>query len=197
MLQRYLQTSRLEDENHGAILPSRSAFKKAHDLPDGWVMEEVLRSTGKRTDKVYYFSYHCDTLFKYILTCICRAFCVHWLDRMKIIDQLILVCGFGCAFVQFYYEPGTGCKFRSKAAVERHLMTELNENRPLSILHQHPTVSKRKTSREDDWFDDRPPLKVNWALAEGNAWNPSIGDALISESVKLTWSKRIHVVYEH
>nr|GLL31013.1 methyl-CpG-binding domain-containing protein 7-like [Ipomoea trifida] len=115
---------------------------------------------------------------------------------------------FGNSKDKYYYEPGTGRKFRSRAEVERHLtelsehislseaLEELNENRPLSKMFKlhHPTTNsasqKRKTSREDSVL--RPPSKVNWVLAspKGDEWNPFIGDTLVSDSVKQEWSNR-------
>ncbi|KAK2995273.1 hypothetical protein RJ640_015554 [Escallonia rubra] len=78
---------RLDDEESNqwqlaVVAPRNAAASSPYNLPDGWVVEEVPRSSGGSTDK-------------------------------------------------YYYEPGTGQKFRSLVAVEKHL-TELKENTPLS-----------------------------------------------------------------
>ncbi|VFQ91422.1 unnamed protein product [Cuscuta campestris] len=94
---------------------------------------------------------------------------------------------------KYYYEPGTGMRFRSMASVQRHL-SELNrENAPLSKMFKlhHNAVPRSKASREEPLFG-RTPSKVNWVLAnhKGDAWNPFIGDTLVSDSVKEKWIKR-------
>nr|GMD45530.1 methyl-CpG-binding domain-containing protein 7-like [Ipomoea batatas] len=74
---------------------------------------------------------------------------------------------------KYYLEPGTGKKLRSLREVERYLNGE--------------TIS---TSREER-LASPPPSKVNWALAspQGDAWNPSIGETLISDAEKQEWRK--------
>nr|GLL37379.1 methyl-CpG-binding domain-containing protein 6-like [Ipomoea trifida] len=80
---------------------------------------------------------------------------------------------------KYYLEPGTGKKLRSLREVERYLNGESN-NRPGVI----------STSREER-LASPPPSKVNWTLAspQGDAWNPSIGDTLISDAEKQEWRK--------
>ncbi|CAK9168918.1 unnamed protein product [Ilex paraguariensis] len=146
------------------------------NLPDGWVVEEVLRRCGGSADK-------------------------------------------------YYYEPGTGRKFRSLIAVERHLaeqtenaplsmglaehtenapqpmaLAEFNENVPLSMAFKlgnhikNPSSSKKNISRDkvqSSTFTS-PPVKINWVLASpgGDSWNPFIGETLVPESVKQQWAQR-------
>ncbi|KAK3004017.1 hypothetical protein RJ639_017992, partial [Escallonia herrerae] len=172
---------RLDDEESNqwqlaVVAPRNAAASSPYNLPDGWVVEEVPRSSGGSTDK-------------------------------------------------YYYEPGTGQKFRSLVAVEKHL-TELKENTPLSQaladLKEYSTplskalaelkeyntplakafklrshVKKCRSLKKICSGDNvqastftSPPVKVNWVLASpgGDAWNPFIGETLIQEPVKQQWS---------
>ncbi|KAK3005328.1 hypothetical protein RJ639_015660 [Escallonia herrerae] len=181
--QRPLQMLRLDDEESNrwqlaVVAPRNAAATSPYNLPDGWVVEEVPRSSGGSTDK-------------------------------------------------YYYEPGTGQKFRSLVAVEKHL-TELKENPPLSLaladLKEYSTplskalaelkeyntplakafklrshVKKCRSLKKICSSDNvqastfsSPPAKVKWVLASpgGDAWNPFIGETLIQESVKQQWSER-------
>lgn len=134
-----------QNPNHWAIVPSeREDISDTNQLPDGWIVQEVPRSTGGYKDK-------------------------------------------------YYYEPGTGMRFRSMVSVQRHLSELNSENVPLSKMFKvhHNTAPRSKASREEPLFG-RIPSKVNWVLAnhKGDTWNPFIGDALVSDSVKEKWTKR-------
>uniref|UniRef100_A0A5B7BSW6 Putative methyl-CpG-binding domain-containing protein 7 isoform X2 n=1 Tax=Davidia involucrata TaxID=16924 RepID=A0A5B7BSW6_DAVIN len=102
---------------------------------------------------------------------------------------------------KYYYEPGTGRKFRSLISVERYL-AEINENTPLSEafkLANHLRKSgwqKKNISRQKPktlTFDSAdPPIKVNWVLADpgGDTWSPFMGELMVPDSVKQEWTKR-------
>ncbi|KAA8549228.1 hypothetical protein F0562_000912 [Nyssa sinensis] len=102
---------------------------------------------------------------------------------------------------KYYYEPGTGRKFRSLVSVEKYL-AEIDENIPLSEafeLGSHVRKSgwqKQNISREKAktlTFDSAiPPAKVNWVLADpgGDTWSPFMGELMVSDSVKQEWAKR-------
>nr|XP_009782300.1 PREDICTED: methyl-CpG-binding domain-containing protein 7 isoform X1 [Nicotiana sylvestris] len=113
---------------------------------------------------------------------------------------------------KYYYEPGTGLKFRSRIAAQRYLaemredvplsatLEELKENKPLSKmfkLHHQAKKSvpcKRNISREDLQKSSflSPPAKVNWVLSspKGDGWDPFIAGTPIPDSVKQQWTKR-------
>ncbi|KAK6142113.1 hypothetical protein DH2020_006981 [Rehmannia glutinosa] len=110
---------------------------------------------------------------------------------------------------KYYYEPGTGRKFRSLVAVERHLaeleenaplskaLEEIKENKPLSKVFKLENLTKnskknncRENTQASSFID--PPMKVNWVLAspQGDAWNPFISETLVPDAVKEQWTKR-------
>ncbi|KAK1373684.1 hypothetical protein POM88_029877 [Heracleum sosnowskyi] len=112
---------------------------------------------------------------------------------------------------KYYYEPGTGRKFRSLSSVDRHLadrnehtmlsetLTELREyNMPMSKAfkigsHVKSSNSLWKNNIQRDRVQSAtfssPPLKINWVIAGpgGDSWNPFIGGSLVPESVKQQW----------
>ncbi|XP_074354549.1 methyl-CpG-binding domain-containing protein 7-like [Apium graveolens] len=118
---------------------------------------------------------------------------------------------------KYYYEPGTGRKFRSLSSVDRHLAdrnehtmfsdtsTELREyNMPLSKAYK---IGSHVKSSNSFWRNNiprekaqsatfsSPPLKINWVIASpgGDSWNPFIGGSLVPESVKQQWCRRFMV----
>ncbi|XP_017253823.1 methyl-CpG-binding domain-containing protein 7 isoform X1 [Daucus carota subsp. sativus] len=115
---------------------------------------------------------------------------------------------------RYYYEPGTGRKFRSLLSVRRHLaeqnesstlsetLAELKEyNLPLSKAFKIGSHVKSSNSLWKNTIPrekvqsatfNSPPLKINWVIAsaKGDSWNPFIGGSLVPESVKQQWSKR-------
>nr|GMD24018.1 methyl-CpG-binding domain-containing protein 7-like isoform X1 [Ipomoea batatas] len=121
----------------------------------------------------------------------------------------------GSSVDKYYYEPGTGQKFRSIVAVEKHLaefgehhhipLSEsqqlLNQNRLLSNKfkpnQQHcsknSAASKRNMSGEVKRASFvAPPSKIKWVLASprGNAWEPFLAETPIPDSVKQQWIDR-------
>ncbi|KAF7119565.1 hypothetical protein RHSIM_Rhsim13G0086700 [Rhododendron simsii] len=106
-------------------------------------------------------------------------------------------------FDKYYYEPGTGRKFRSLLSVQRYL-AEVGEDAPLSQLFKSANRVKKfglqkkfssgklKSSTSDI---PRPPEKINWVLADprGNTWNPFIGESMIPEPIKQRWANRFAV----
>lgn len=115
---------------------------------------------------------------------------------------------------KYYYEPGTGQRFRSMVAVQKHL-EELEENSPLSVVleemrenilplskafklssrikdHGSYNSWKKSISRKEkaSSFVD-PPSKINWVIAGagGDAWNAFEDDTLVPDSVKQQWGK--------
>ncbi|KAL7153713.1 hypothetical protein ABFS83_04G187000 [Erythranthe nasuta] len=113
---------------------------------------------------------------------------------------------------KYYYEPGTGQKFRSLVAVERHLaeleensplskaLEKIKENRPLSKVFKLENHSKRSSPMKKDVSEENkeasaltgPPMSVNWVLAspQGDIWNPFISDMFVSDTVKQQWNNR-------
>ncbi|CAH9130317.1 unnamed protein product [Cuscuta epithymum] len=95
---------------------------------------------------------------------------------------------------KYYYEPGTGRKFRSMVSVQKHLSELTNENRPLSKMFKvnHNMTTASKPSREEESSFGEPPLKVKWVLGnrKGDVWNAFIDDKPVSDSVKEEWRKR-------
>ncbi|KAK1398550.1 Methyl-CpG binding transcription regulator [Heracleum sosnowskyi] len=108
---------------------------------------------------------------------------------------------------RYYYEPGTGRKFRSLLSVQRHL-AEQNENSTLSQtlaeLKEYNTplskafkIGSNVKSSNSLWKNtiprdkvqsatfNSPPLKINWVIAssKGDSWNPFIGGSLVPESI--------------
>ncbi|KAJ8551412.1 hypothetical protein K7X08_000782 [Anisodus acutangulus] len=152
-----------EQLNEWAIMPSTSAATLPYDLPDGWVIEEVLRRDGSLVDK-------------------------------------------------YYYEPGTGHKFRSRIAALRYLaemrenvplsatLEELKENKLLTKMFQfhHPAKKslpcKRNIVQENSDLSSflSPPEKVNWVLSspKGDAWNPFIAGTPIPDSMQKTRTRK-------
>ncbi|XP_059626664.1 methyl-CpG-binding domain-containing protein 7-like isoform X2 [Cornus florida] len=102
---------------------------------------------------------------------------------------------------KYYYEPGTGRKFRSLVSVERYL-TEFDDNAPLCeafklVNHvQKSGWQKKKISREklktSILNSADPPVKINWVLTgpEGDTWSPFMGESMVPDSVKQQWTKR-------
>lgn len=115
---------------------------------------------------------------------------------------------------KYYYESGTGRKFRYLSSVDRHLadrnentmlsetLAELREyNMPLSKTFK---IGSHVKSCNSLWKNNiprekvqsatinSPPLKINWVIASpgGDSWNPFIGGSLVPESVKQQWCKR-------
>ncbi|CAH1434333.1 unnamed protein product [Lactuca virosa] len=118
---------------------------------------------------------------------------------------------------RYYYEPGTGQKFRSLTAVQKHI-AELEENAPLSVVLEElrennlPIAKAFKLSNSiknhgsyDSWkksvlkkdegsssFTTSPPSKINWVIASsgGQNWDAFIGDNPIPDSLKQEWNER-------
>ncbi|KAL6506363.1 methyl-CpG-binding domain-containing protein 7-like [Orobanche gracilis] len=112
---------------------------------------------------------------------------------------------------KYYYEPGTGRKFRSLVDVERHLeelddntplsktLEEIKENKPLSKIFKIGNLTKNfnekkvcKESRQASLSFVGPPMQVKWVLAspQGNTWNPFIRGTSVSDAVKQDWTNR-------
>ncbi|CAI9105312.1 OLC1v1004209C1 [Oldenlandia corymbosa var. corymbosa] len=117
---------------------------------------------------------------------------------------------------KYYYEPGTGRKFRSLSAAQRHA-AELNEDAPLSALVEEikdmnrplsqtiklcqgvkkPSSSNKKSTKTSDQtssFVDLPE-KVEWVLHShrGDEWKPFLCDRAIPDSLKEQWRERFLV----
>lgn len=118
---------------------------------------------------------------------------------------------------RYYYEPGTGQKFRSLVSVQKHL-SELEENAPLSVVLEElrennlPIAKAFKLSTSiknhgsyDSWkksvlkkeegtsfSSPGPPSKINWVIASGggDTWNAFIGDRMVPDSMKQKWNER-------
>lgn len=97
---------------------------------------------------------------------------------------------------KYYYEPGTGRKFRSLVSVQRYLAEE-GENAPLSLMFKSANRVKKKISsgklKNCSTSDfPKPPEKIKWVLADprGNTWNPFIGESVIPEPIRRRWANR-------
>ncbi|KAI3489963.1 hypothetical protein L1887_45878 [Cichorium endivia] len=116
---------------------------------------------------------------------------------------------------RYYYEPGTGQKFRSLIAVQKHI-AELEENAPLSVVLEElrennlPIAKAFKLSNSiknhgsyDSWKKSvmkkeegssfsSPPRKINWVIGSngGQNWNAFIGDTMVPDSLKQEWSEK-------
>ncbi|KAI5666088.1 hypothetical protein M9H77_15941 [Catharanthus roseus] len=113
---------------------------------------------------------------------------------------------------KYYYEPGTGRKFRSQAGVLRHLtelredmplsaaLEEIKENKPLSKVfklghHGKNSISRKKKIAKRDTQSSsfaNPPKKIKWVLTspQGDAWKPFIFETLVPDSVEQQWDQR-------
>ncbi|XP_047323024.1 methyl-CpG-binding domain-containing protein 7-like isoform X2 [Impatiens glandulifera] len=107
---------------------------------------------------------------------------------------------------KYYYEPGTGQKFRSLVAVERYLSAMDIENAPLSKMFNlgnkrvKKSGSRRKRSKKDKKINSsavasdfsRTHVKINWVLADpgGGSWNAFIGQSIIPEHIRQLWDKK-------
>ncbi|KAG8387809.1 hypothetical protein BUALT_Bualt02G0059700 [Buddleja alternifolia] len=118
---------------------------------------------------------------------------------------------------KYYYEPGTGRKFRSLVSVEKYL-AELDENAPLSKALEeikenkkplsknfklenytkNSTPRKKNISGENNEASsfNSPPMKVKWVIAspQGDVFNPFIAETLIPDSVKQQWTDRFMIL---
>ncbi|KAL8215251.1 hypothetical protein R6Q57_004700 [Mikania cordata] len=117
---------------------------------------------------------------------------------------------------RYFYEPGTGHKFRSLLSVQKHL-AELEENSPLSVvleglrennlplskafrsanpIKNYGSCDSRKKSiskkEQDSAFSNAAPNKINWVIpcTAGETWNAFVGDKLVPEFMKQQWGKR-------
>ncbi|XP_076899560.1 uncharacterized protein LOC143553443 [Bidens hawaiensis] len=108
---------------------------------------------------------------------------------------------------KYYYEQGTGQKFRSLLAVERYV-TQMEENLPLSavleeIREKNLPLSKafklsspiKSCGSYNTWKKSTMPKKektclpskVNWVIGEDDAWNAYLDQTLVPDSVKQQW----------
>lgn len=114
---------------------------------------------------------------------------------------------------KYYFEPGTGQKFRSLVAVQKHL-TQVEENSPLSValeeirdnslpiskafklsttIKNYGSYSSWKKSiisrKEKASLFATPPDKINWVIdgSGGDTWNAFMNDTLVQDSVKKQW----------
>lgn len=104
---------------------------------------------------------------------------------------------------RYYYEPGTGKKFRSWSTVQRHL-AELQEKSPLlSVLEElrdnnnnHASYDSPKKSisrnKGDSSSFSNPPSKINWVIgsSSGEKWHAFADDTLVPDSTKQQWGNR-------
>ncbi|KVI03590.1 methyl-CpG-binding domain-containing protein 7-like [Cynara cardunculus var. scolymus] len=123
---------------------------------------------------------------------------------------------------RYYYEPGTGQKFRSLIAAQKHL-AELEENSPLSVvleelIENNLPLSKAFKLRSsiknhgsyDSWKKSisrkerassfsSPPSKINWVIASsaGQTWNAFVGDELVPDSLMQQWGKRFMLAIDN
>ncbi|KAH9661286.1 methyl-CpG-binding domain-containing protein 7 [Citrus sinensis] len=128
------------------------------------------------------------------------------------IDRFFLLS----SILQYYIEPGTGFRFRSRLAAERYLQEDL----PLRIIVKrqkdakkikvtskegkpgcHSAHAKNSVCCEKDVLTKganastlniaSPPAKVKWVLGGpgGNVWNALMNESVVPDSVKQEWSK--------
>nr|XP_027087704.1 methyl-CpG-binding domain-containing protein 7-like isoform X1 [Coffea arabica] len=117
---------------------------------------------------------------------------------------------------KYYYEPGSGRKFRSFIGAKRYIaelkediplsaaLAEIKEmNRPLSKAFKLGRLVKNSISRKKQCARSKTqtsscvsvPVKVNWVLAspQGDVWNPFIFNIKIPVSVKQQWNERFRL----
>ncbi|XP_071737889.1 methyl-CpG-binding domain-containing protein 7-like [Rutidosis leptorrhynchoides] len=109
---------------------------------------------------------------------------------------------------RYYYEPGSGQRFRSLVAVQKYL-TELEEHSPLSVVleeikENHLPLSKafklssciKKCGSYNSWKKSASrkektsiPSKINWVIAGNGAhdWNAFVDETLVQDPVKQQW----------
>ncbi|KAH9701111.1 methyl-CpG-binding domain-containing protein 7 [Citrus sinensis] len=128
------------------------------------------------------------------------------------IDRFFLLS----SILQYYIEPGTGFRFRSRLAAERYLQEDL----PLRIIVKrqkdakkikvtskegkpgcHSAHAKNSVCFEKDVLTKEanastlniasPPAKVKWVLGGpgGNVWNALMNESVVPDSVKQEWSE--------
>ncbi|KAK6163216.1 hypothetical protein DH2020_000080 [Rehmannia glutinosa] len=206
---------------HLAVAPPFTSAAARLSIPPGWGIEEVPRPDGSRS----------DTKSEHPKKIVSGGKLLRLDDEQSQSDLAVVPSGKAtptAPFVlpdgwiveevprrydrwtsKYYYEPGTGRKFRSLVAVERHL-AELEENAPLSKaleeIQENKPLSKvfklenlTKNSKKNNCQENTqassfigPPMKVNWVLAspQGDAWNPFISETLVPDAVKEQWNKR-------
>nr|XP_043611218.1 methyl-CpG-binding domain-containing protein 7-like [Erigeron canadensis] len=116
---------------------------------------------------------------------------------------------------RYYYEPGTGQKFRSKTAVQKHLAEledsspqsvvpeeQIEDNVPLARAFRSATPRKRRSSyascKKRDFRKvqkssfSNPPSKINWVVGstEAETWNAFVGDTPVSDSLQQQWGEK-------
>ncbi|XP_047318487.1 methyl-CpG-binding domain-containing protein 7-like [Impatiens glandulifera] len=110
---------------------------------------------------------------------------------------------------KFYYEPGTGQRFRSFSAVRRYISeknVEKNienniENAPLAKMFElgsgvkKPRSKKKISERKIDGptLDfSRTPAKINWILDDSvnGKWNALIGQSMVPEPIRQLWEEK-------
>ncbi|XP_027126325.2 methyl-CpG-binding domain-containing protein 7-like [Coffea arabica] len=117
---------------------------------------------------------------------------------------------------KYYYEPGSGRKFRSCIGAKRYIaelkediplsaaLAEIKEmNRPLSKAFKLGRLVKNSISCKKQCARSKTqtsslvsvPVKVNWVLAspQGDVWNPFIFNIKIPVSVKQQWNERFRL----
>ncbi|KAL3530701.1 hypothetical protein ACH5RR_010023 [Cinchona calisaya] len=212
-----------------AITSRYSGFK----LPRGWAVEEVPRPDASRVDK--------QQSPKNRKLIICGGKMMKFNEQTINGNQLAIVASGKSAANspyklpdgwvieevprrnmsyadKYYYEPGSGRKFRSFISVQRYVeelredvplstaLAEIREmNRPLSkafklghLVKKNSISCKKQCMRNNTQTSSfvNPPMKVNWVLAspKGDVWNPFIFDAEIPDSVKQQWNERFMLV---
>lgn len=113
---------------------------------------------------------------------------------------------------KYYFEPGTGQKFRSLVAVQKHLADVEEDNSPLSValeeirdnslpiskafklstaIKNHGSYNSWKKSvisRKEKTRFATPPRKINWVISGGgDTWNAFMNDTLVQDSLKKQW----------
>ncbi|MFS7953591.1 putative methyl-CpG DNA binding, DNA-binding domain superfamily [Helianthus anomalus] len=203
------------------VIPSNTRVKKLTYLPDAKVenqtTEEVTptRTRGKRV------KYHRDGTIlalednkdnQYELAIVSSPPSPSPSSRFKLPDGWIVEevpRRSGGSPDKYYYEQGTGQRFRSLLAVERHV-TQMEENLPLSVVleeirEKNLPLSKafklsspiKNCGSYNSWKKNMSrkekislPSKVNWVIAGtggDNAWNAYVDETLVPDSVKQQW----------
>jgi hypothetical protein len=228
------------DDQLAVISSNLSTYNSPSDLPDGWVVERVPRRRGVGSDK-YYYEPGSGRKFRSL-----REVKRHLqADEIKLNyyqqqepseDRLPVVSlkvkhfdlpegwvvkevprRFGKYTDKYYYEPGTGQKFRSLLAVKNYLsepeeneadektlaeeLEDLKEcNTPLSKAFKLPRHHKNTIVRERDQNSsfNAPPKKIDWVLSSpsGDLWDPFISEKLVPDTVKQQWGKRFTLMME-
>ncbi|XP_047255156.1 methyl-CpG-binding domain-containing protein 7 isoform X4 [Capsicum annuum] len=190
-----------------AITPYRPLLSR-FNLPPGWGVEEVPRSTGHHIDRYYYEP---GTGLKYrslreverrlngeivaprTRVSTRRNYSKSSLSRKMVIYDGKMVCMDQEKLNEWAIVPST-CAATVPYDLPDGWVIEEVPRRDGSLVDKKSPPCTRNIVRENSDKSSflSPPAKVNWVLSSprGDAWNPFIAGTPIPDSVKQQWTKR-------